>query len=96
MPVAEPYQEFAERWGNDEFGKYCQLLQQHADIALQQADKVKNSFTRQHSGLQCFVLLTLDAHVRLPSLQAVCETASDACGQVAEHEKAFWQMAYSA
>ena len=40
MPVAEPYQEFAERWGNKEFGKYCQLLQQHADAALQQADEV--------------------------------------------------------
>ena len=40
MPVAKPYEEFAERWGNEEFGKYCQLLQQHADTALQEADQV--------------------------------------------------------
>lgn len=96
MPVAEAYQEFAERWGNDEFDKYCQLLQQHADIALQQADKVRTASHTKHSELQCFVLLIVDSHVRLLSLQAVCDKASDACGQVAEHEKAFWQMAYSA
>lgn len=40
MPIAEPYQEYAERWGSEEFNQYCKLLEQHADAALQHASKV--------------------------------------------------------
>ena len=40
MPIAEPYKEFAERWGSDAFHQYCSLLEQQADNALQQASKV--------------------------------------------------------
>ena len=39
-PVAEPYREFAERWGNEEFCKYVEILEQQADEALQAADQV--------------------------------------------------------
>lgn len=30
----------------------------------------------------------------LPSLQEEQQAAADACGKVAEHEQAFWQMAF--
>lgn len=49
MPVAEPFREFADRWGNDDFGQYCQLLQQHADCALQQADQVIIYHSKTHA-----------------------------------------------
>ena len=42
MPVAEPYKEFADRWGSDGFHEYCQVLEQQADAALQHASKVQS------------------------------------------------------
>ena len=39
-PVAEPYHEFAERWGNSEFSKYVDILEQQADEAMQSASEV--------------------------------------------------------
>ena len=39
-PVAEPYREFADRWGNAEFSKYVDILEQQADEAIQDADQV--------------------------------------------------------
>ena len=39
-PVAEPYREFAERWGNADFSKYVDILEQNADEAIQDADEV--------------------------------------------------------
>lgn len=33
--MAEPYQEFAERWGNTQFTEHVKLLEQQADEALQ-------------------------------------------------------------
>ena len=39
-PVAEPYREFADRWGNAEFSKYVDILEQQADEAMQDADQV--------------------------------------------------------
>ena len=40
-PVAEPYREFADRWGNADFSKYVDILEQQADEAMQDADQVK-------------------------------------------------------
>lgn len=40
-PVAEAYQKFADRWGSDDFSKYCGLLQQSADNALKEASQVR-------------------------------------------------------
>ncbi len=34
-PMAEPYNEFADRWGNPEFTSYVSLLEKQADEALQ-------------------------------------------------------------
>ena len=39
-PVAEPYWEFADRWGNADFSKYVDILEQNADEAIQNADEV--------------------------------------------------------
>ena len=39
-PVAEPYREFAERWGNSVFSKYVDILEQQADEAMQSASEV--------------------------------------------------------
>lgn len=36
-PVAEPYREFADRWGNPEFTAYVELLERQADAALSTA-----------------------------------------------------------
>ncbi len=41
-PVAEPYREFADRWGNAEFAKYVDILEQQADEAMQDADQVSS------------------------------------------------------
>lgn len=41
MPIAEPYKEFADRWGSDGFHQYCHLLERQADAALQHASKVQ-------------------------------------------------------
>ena len=38
--MAEPYREFADRWGNAEFSKYVDILEQQADEAMQDADQV--------------------------------------------------------
>lgn len=43
MPIAEPYKEFADRWGSDGFHQYCQLLERQADAALQHASKVQSA-----------------------------------------------------
>lgn len=40
MPIAEPYKEFADRWGSDGFQQYCKVLERQADATLQQASKV--------------------------------------------------------
>ena len=42
MPVAEPYKEFAARWGSKDFQQYCKLLEQTTDRALQDANKVQS------------------------------------------------------
>lgn len=42
MPVAEPYKEFAARWGSKDFQQYCKLLEQTADTALRDASKVQS------------------------------------------------------
>lgn len=39
-PVADPYKEFAERWGNADFSKYVDILEQNADEAMQGANEV--------------------------------------------------------
>lgn len=39
-PVAEPYREFAERWGTSVFSKYVDILEQQADEAMQSASEV--------------------------------------------------------
>ena len=44
-PVAEPYREFADRWGNADFSKYVDILEQQADEAMQDADQV-HSFAK--------------------------------------------------
>ena len=44
-PVAEPYREFAERWGNADFSKYVDILEQNADEAIQDADEVRQTPT---------------------------------------------------
>ena len=36
-PMAKPYDEFAQRWGNPEFTEYVKLLEQQADEALSSA-----------------------------------------------------------
>ena len=41
-PVAEPYKEFAERWGNADFSKYVDILEQNADEAMQGANEVRD------------------------------------------------------
>ena len=53
-PVAEPYREFAERWGNADFSKYVDILEQNADEAIQDADEVHCFSNCQHllSGFQ--------------------------------------------
>ncbi len=38
--MAEPYREFAERWGNTEFSNYVDILEQQADEAMQSASEV--------------------------------------------------------
>ena len=43
-PVAEPYREFAERWGNADFSKYVDILEQNADEAIQDADEVDHTY----------------------------------------------------
>ena len=50
-PVAEPYREFADRWGNEEFSKYVDILEQQADEAMQDADQV-HSFAQRIGVLQ--------------------------------------------
>jgi len=65
-PMAEPYAEFAERWGNAGFTEYVKVLEQQADRALTTASEEERSQARE-------VFLT-----------------------VAQLEKAFWQMAFSA
>ena len=35
--MSEPYQEFADRWGNDQFTDYVKMLEQQADEALAEA-----------------------------------------------------------
>ena len=53
-PVAEPYREFAERWGNAEFSKYVEILEQQADEAMQAVDQVlqpHTSVTWHHQGI---------------------------------------------
>lgn len=37
-PMKAPYDEFAQRWGSDEFSKYVKLLENQADQALLMAD----------------------------------------------------------
>lgn len=64
MPIAEPYKEFANRWGSDDFKQYCKQLEKQTDIALQDASQEDK------------------------------DAAVAACGKVAAHEQAFWQMAY--
>ncbi len=36
-PMPEPYDEYAQRWGNQGFSQYVQQLRQQADEALQAA-----------------------------------------------------------
>lgn len=38
LEAPEPYREFAQRWGNADFGGYCDLLRDRANAALQDAD----------------------------------------------------------
>jgi hypothetical protein len=38
--VAEPYREFAERWGNPEFMEYASVLEMQANAALAATDQV--------------------------------------------------------
>ena len=38
--MAEPYREFAERWGNPEFMEYVKVLERQADEALAASDQV--------------------------------------------------------
>ncbi len=41
MPIAQPYKEFANRWGSEDFHQYCKLLETQTDEALQHASKVR-------------------------------------------------------
>ncbi len=41
MPIAEPYKEFADRWGSDDFKQYCKQLEKQTDNALQDASQVQ-------------------------------------------------------
>ncbi len=42
-PVAEPYREFAERWGNPKFTAYVELLERQADEALSAARRAERT-----------------------------------------------------
>ena len=39
-PMQPPYDEVAQRWGNEEFSGYVKQLEKHADEALQDASQV--------------------------------------------------------
>ena len=65
-PMPEPYNEFADRWGNPGFTEYVNLLAAQADVALADTN------------------------------QAIQQQAAAAFLRVAELEKDFWQMAFSA
>jgi thiaminase len=47
VPVAEPYAEFANRWGNPEFTAYVSLLERQADEALRQASAAERDSTEE-------------------------------------------------
>ncbi|MFQ5864379.1 MAG: TenA family transcriptional regulator [bacterium] len=40
-PMAKPYDEFADRWGNPEFTAYVSLLEQQADEALAKSSEIE-------------------------------------------------------
>ena len=40
--MAEPYREFAERWGNPQFMEYVGVLEKQADEALAATNQVGN------------------------------------------------------
>lgn len=109
MPVAEPYKEFAARWGSKEFQQYCKLLEQTADTALQDASKVQslqqNNPVLSVLNAVTITCLTLSISAAIYAMgrnfmlahtmtQEEQTAAAEACGKVAAHEQAFWQMAY--
>ncbi len=46
-PMAEPYAEFADRWGNAGFTEYVKVLEQQADRALMTASEDERSQARE-------------------------------------------------
>ncbi len=46
-PMAPPYEEFADRWGNPGFSDYVKVLENHADQALSAANETERAQAEQ-------------------------------------------------